>query len=55
MKEKRERMMGKETERDGVFNPFRSDGMWKLDDVMLLKGTNDYKSAHSPLLPFHSP
>lgn len=49
------RMMGKETESDGEFNPFRSDGTWKPEDVTHLNGTNDYKSAHSPLLPLCSP
>lgn len=49
------RMMGKETESDGEFNPFRSDGTWKPEDVTHLNGTNDYKSAHSPLLPLRSP
>lgn len=49
------RMMGKETESDGEFNPFRSDGTWKPEDVTHLNGTNDYKSAHPPLLPLRSP
>lgn len=41
-------MMEKETDNDGIFNPFRSDGTWTLDDVTCLTGTNDYKSAPSP-------